>query len=98
MPIVITCPSCSTTLKAPDTAAGKKVKCPKCTSAISVPAAEAPALDEPDPVEEIEAPRASNLARRQKEVDAGLEGPPPDWQSNRTTVGILAIFLGAFGV
>jgi len=57
MPIVVTCPGCSATLKAPDTAAGKKVKCPKCTSAIPVPAAEEPPVMEEEAFEE-EAPAA----------------------------------------
>src|SRR5206468_4058449 len=38
MPIAISCPSCKARCNAPDTAAGKKVKCPKCQSLISVPA------------------------------------------------------------
>jgi hypothetical protein len=41
MPILVTCPKCSTKLNAPDTAAGRQVKCPKCTSALTVPAAKA---------------------------------------------------------
>jgi predicted Zn finger-like uncharacterized protein len=38
MPIVVTCPSCSTRLKVADQSAGKMVKCPKCAAAIPVPA------------------------------------------------------------
>jgi phage FluMu protein Com len=38
MPIAIQCPSCGVSLKAPDTVAGKRVKCPKCANLISVPA------------------------------------------------------------
>ncbi len=46
MPIEVSCPSCSHRLRAPDTAAGKRVKCPKCKSVIQVPAAEsAPAAE-----------------------------------------------------
>ena len=43
MPIAIACPSCKVRLQAPDTAAGKRVKCPKCQTAIPVPGGEAPA-------------------------------------------------------
>jgi hypothetical protein len=39
MPIPITCPSCNGKLKAPENLAGRKVKCPKCSQAIPVPAA-----------------------------------------------------------
>ncbi|MGD9632027.1 MAG: hypothetical protein AB7G28_15275 [Pirellulales bacterium] len=39
MPIQVTCPSCSSSFKAPDSAAGKKAKCPKCAGTIEIPAA-----------------------------------------------------------
>jgi hypothetical protein len=38
MPIVVTCPNCPTKLSAPDSAAGKQVRCPKCGAAAPVPA------------------------------------------------------------
>lgn len=38
MPISVQCNSCQSTLKAPDKAAGKKLKCPKCSNAIVLPA------------------------------------------------------------
>jgi hypothetical protein len=38
MPIPVICGSCGTKLKAPDSAAGRKVKCPKCGTLASVPA------------------------------------------------------------
>lgn len=37
MPVTVACPGCSSKLKAPDTAAGKKVKCPKCAVMLTVP-------------------------------------------------------------
>src|SRR5262249_54351738 len=48
MPITVTCSGCSTRLTAPDSAAGKKVKCPKpgCGTIIPVPAPVA----EPEPL------------------------------------------------
>jgi len=39
MPIKVTCPSCSATLRAPDTACGKKIRCPKCSAVTRVPTA-----------------------------------------------------------
>jgi hypothetical protein len=42
MPIEVQC-SCGTTLRAPDAAAGKKIKCPKCEAIVPVPAAADPA-------------------------------------------------------
>ena len=38
MPIQVICTGCQVKLKAPDTAAGKKTKCPKCQTIVSVPA------------------------------------------------------------
>jgi hypothetical protein len=39
MPIQVLCTGCQARLKAPDTAAGKKTRCPKCQTVVSVPAA-----------------------------------------------------------
>ncbi len=36
MPIHLTCPSCSAKLQAPDNLAGRKMKCPKCGTAVAV--------------------------------------------------------------
>lgn len=36
MPIPVTCPICNCKMKAPDSAAGKRVKCPKCGKALTV--------------------------------------------------------------
>ena len=49
MPILITCPTCGTNAAAPDNAAGKKVKCPKCQAVLDVPAQEAPPVLEVEP-------------------------------------------------
>jgi hypothetical protein len=38
MPIVVACPGCPTKLSAPESAAGKQVRCPKCGAAAPVPA------------------------------------------------------------
>jgi Protein of unknown function (DUF1559) len=38
MPITVSCPSCHAVLRAPDTAAGKKIRCPKCSGVTQVPA------------------------------------------------------------
>jgi TM2 domain-containing membrane protein YozV len=106
MSIVVTCPSCSVSLKAPDAAAGKRVKCPKCTSTIEVPAAAPPpAFDEFTD----EAPPASTKGgalqpydKDEEADDAAPTAPPPpppaDWESNRQTVGLLAILVGFLGI
>jgi hypothetical protein len=57
MPITVLCPSCSAKLNAPDAAAGKKVKCPRCQSLMVVPQPAAEPLD--FEVVEEESPRPS---------------------------------------
>src|SRR5262249_49237932 len=47
MTISVTCDGCDRTLKAPDTSAGRKIKCPKCGAAVLVPS---PDEDEAEPV------------------------------------------------
>ena len=37
MPIDVACPGCRKTVRAPDSVAGKRVKCPQCGAAIAVP-------------------------------------------------------------
>ena len=54
MPIQVACGKCQKRYKAPDRLAGKRLKCPNCSSAIAVPApATPPALVETLPVAEI---------------------------------------------
>lgn len=43
MPIKVTCQKCGNVLHAPDTAAGKKGKCPKCATVMDIPGAKPPA-------------------------------------------------------
>ena len=43
MPIDVGCPKCAGRLKAPDSAAGKRAKCPRCGATVDVPAVAAPA-------------------------------------------------------
>ena len=59
MPIPVVCPGCSAKLNAPDAAAGKKLKCPKCAGVIAVPSADADfevVEDEPAPPPKKPAP------------------------------------------
>ena len=43
MPIATACPHCARKINAPDSAAGKRVKCPKCQQAFAVPPPNNPA-------------------------------------------------------
>ena len=60
MPIQVTCPSCRSMFNAPDNAAGKRAKCPKCGGAIDIPTSaaeeevyDAEVADEPQPERSI---------------------------------------------
>lgn len=67
MPIPVVCSGCSARLNAPDAAAGKAVKCPKCQKTVSVPAA-SPGFevveDEPAPVPPKKAAPVDDAPRR----------------------------------
>src|SRR5579862_7458626 len=45
MSISVACPTCGSRLKAPDNAAGKTVKCPKCAAPITVPVESMPTAE-----------------------------------------------------
>jgi hypothetical protein len=73
MPVTVTCPNCATKLKAPDSAVGRKVKCPKCEGVIAVPTAHVEPVDRarrgvqaepPDPV-----PYPASPSRRRRQDD-----------------------------
>jgi DNA-directed RNA polymerase subunit M/transcription elongation factor TFIIS len=67
MPISCECPECGKRLKAADSAAGKKAKCPDCGAAVPIPALKpkkkAPAADDDE------------FDLQKLNIDAGLEGP-----------------------
>ncbi len=78
MPIPVLCDNCQTRLNAPDAAAGKKVKCPKCQAVMAVPAAAAP---EPPPVpSRPPAPAASGTP-----FDFGAAPPQPSGEPRPAT-------------
>jgi predicted Zn finger-like uncharacterized protein len=102
MSIAVTCPSCSANIKAPDAAAGKRVKCPKCTSTITVPAAEAPPVfddfTDDAPPAAVKGGALQPYNKEMSEDEAAAAPPPADWESNRQTVGLLAILVGFLGI
>jgi hypothetical protein len=62
MPITVACPSCRKTLKAPDTAAGRKVKCPGCGTALAIPALQ----KDPTPFDDLSVPTSATSRPRAK--------------------------------
>ena len=73
MPIVVTCPGCPTKLSAPDSAAGKQVRCPKCGTPAPVPAF-VPAEEQPI-VDAIPAPPKPKPKAKPVELDDDDDRP-----------------------
>jgi hypothetical protein len=71
MPIAVLCPGCEARLNAPDTAAGKTVKCPKCQAPMVIPAPD----PEPEP-EEV--PRRRPAAEREDDRPRKKRRPVDD--------------------
>lgn len=66
MSMSILCPGCSKNLKVPDKAAGHKVKCPSCGTALTIPSQQqvtAPSLDLPRPTTVTPRPSARKSSR-----------------------------------
>ena len=63
MPILVTCPHCSTRLKAPDATAGKRVRCPRCEGVAPVP------RPDPEPEDELADEPAPRRPVREKPAD-----------------------------
>jgi hypothetical protein len=81
MSITVACPSCGAKSSAPDNAAGRKVKCPKCQLVIPVPVDEAGAA-EVHPVQSEE-PRASSAPPRSSYEPAGSHRDEPVKEGDR---------------
>ncbi|MBI3861604.1 MAG: hypothetical protein HY290_06885 [Planctomycetia bacterium] len=71
MPISCECPECGKRLKAADSAAGKKAKCPDCGAAVPIPVKKKP---KPKSAEE------SEFDLQSLDIDAGMAGPVEEEQ------------------
>ncbi len=104
MPIPITCPGCSARMNAPDAAAGKKVKCPKCQTVLAVPApvADVPAFEVVEDESPVEASTGRKGARKKIVVEddewprrnrSRAAGPESESRTTRNVVvGVVAAF------
>jgi Protein of unknown function (DUF1559) len=81
MPIKVTCTNCNASLRVPDTAAGKRIKCPKCSAVTPVPRPAAPPETDLDtPPSGPAAAKSTVRTRRQKVVE---EPPMPREEDKR---------------
>jgi predicted RNA-binding Zn-ribbon protein involved in translation (DUF1610 family) len=77
--IVVVCTACQARLKAPDAAAGKALKCPKCAGVIRVPSEPPAAPAAPHPVPVLpSAPAPKSKASAAPPVESETEELPPD--------------------
>lgn len=75
MPIPVSCPNCSARINAPDSAAGKRAKCPKCGGVIPIPAAEPEVEVVDDDFEVVDDEPAPKKKPRPRDEDEDDEPP-----------------------
>src|SRR5438477_246086 len=68
--MLLTCPGCAKKLNVPESAAGKKVRCPGCKSLVALPS-------EPAPAPEREAATDGDRTRKPGPPPEPAEAPPP---------------------
>lgn len=90
MPISVLCPSCDAPVNAPDSAAGKRAKCPKCQELMILPGGAEPEADEalaskrkPRVEVEDEEDRPRKPSRRRDDDDEEDDEPPKRKSSRR---------------
>jgi hypothetical protein len=114
MPILIACPKCGTSLKAPEHLAGRAVKCPKCATQLTVPSlvVQAPpplsvvAAPPPAPprhgYDEDDEPRRAPRRRRDRHYDDDDDRPreraPREGANAQMGLGIAALCIGCVAI
>ena len=90
MPIAFSCPECDHAIKAPDTTAGRKVKCPSCKAVITVPqtsvSAEAPSRPSAA-VKKAPPPRPAPMSREDEDDRPRGRGRPRDEEDEIDVLG-----------
>jgi hypothetical protein len=77
MPIRVYCPSCSVRLNAPDDFAGRKVRCPKCQTAVAIPAGEGQLAPAPARARATLPSDPDVLPERRRRFEEAEEEAPP---------------------
>jgi hypothetical protein len=90
MPIPVTCPTCGMNLRAPDSATGRQVRCPRCETAFAVPLPEASTEPDRGPVAPMDS-AAARCGRSAGPVSYGEAG------ARSLALGIGAICVGVVG-
>jgi TM2 domain-containing membrane protein YozV/phage FluMu protein Com len=88
MAIEFRCTNCNRLLRVGDDTAGKRAKCPQCSTVLTIPAATAAADPAPEPEEGFVPPARS----------AASAATPAQGDSKRVVAGICAILVGTLGI
>lgn len=77
MSIVFLCPKCTASLRVPDSAAGKRAKCPRCGEIVPVPEAGVTPPPLPKPLPEATSARSVSTAEQDAQPGPGAESINP---------------------
>jgi len=83
MSMTVTCPDCDKTLKVKDDAAGKKVRCPACSTVLQIPAKSKDADD--DFLDDLEEAAPSKKRKRRSEDDFDDDEPVASPRTRKST-------------
>lgn len=97
MPISVSCPSCNTNLKAPDSAAGKTVKCPRCSTPFQVQAAYDPAAYQA-PAPQYATPPPREVPDDDDRPRRRRRAPAPQATGLQMGLGIASLVIGALAL
>src|SRR6202035_1240860 len=89
MAISFSCPSCDHTIKVKDELAGRKVRCPECSTAIRVPELEVAEEEEPSPRKRLPAREDGEQPLRKQSrpaADEDEEAPPPRKKKKKKSI------------
>ena len=106
MPIRVTCPGCAAGITAPDAAAGRTLKCPKCKGPLTVPepepAFEAVEDDELVPLEVVDdappAPAGESPKKKKKKKKPVASDKSPGQKAGLIVGGVFAGLLALVGI
>lgn len=82
MPVAVAC-SCGASLRVPDAAAGKRVKCPKCGETLAVPAPEFEVIDDDEDDAPRPAARRTGVKSKPVEVDEPIDDDEDEEEDER---------------
>src|SRR4051812_47047714 len=104
--MIITCPECAGKLKVPESASGKKVRCPGCQAVVVIPPSDEETYESQEPEDDGEEPEFPPNKRPTEKLRSSSpkkkkKKPEPTAPDKRLLIGVAAagvILIGALGV